>query len=180
MAANNKCRFCGSELKRDSRICPQCRKYQGGGDGKLIVMGIIVFIIVLMIAAKSNNISSDNGEVRKVNSNESSNTIEYTKYDLSQMIKELDDNALRADKKYNDQYIEISGILANVDSSGKYISLEPDKDDLFLDRIMCYIKTDEQTNRVLELNTGDVVTIKGKVVAVGEVLGYRMDIDEIE
>lgn len=45
---------------------------------------------------------------------------------------------------------------------------------------MCYIKSDEQLDKVKELSTGDDVTVGGKVTGIGEIMGYSIDIDYIK
>lgn len=46
--------------------------------------------------------------------------------------------------------------------------------------MMCYIKNDNHKNFLLEKNKGDIITIRGKVKSVGEVLGYQIDINEVQ
>lgn len=104
---------------------------------------------------------------------------EYTAVTADQMIQDLQDNALKAQETYKDKYLEISGKLSNVDSSGKYISIDGVNGDFNLVTIQCYIKSDEQKSIVAELSRDQNVTIKGKVTRVGEVMGYSLDIDEI-
>jgi hypothetical protein len=106
--------------------------------------------------------------------------IEYIAYDVTEMMDELSSNALKAEKKYQDQYVEITGILSNIDSDGKYIGLVPSDDEYAFIGVQCYIKSDEQTDRVMEMTIGDTVTIKGQITIIGEVLGYSLDIDEIK
>ena len=105
--------------------------------------------------------------------------IEYTSYSVADMIADLNANALNASEKYKDQYVEITGKLRNIDSDGKYISLDPDNDEFNLIGIQCNIKDDTQKNKVSGMGIGDSVTLKGKITSVGEVLGYSLDIEEI-
>lgn len=107
-------------------------------------------------------------------------SIEYTVYSIDEMFSDLRDNALKAKDKYNKQYVQITGELSVIDSDGKYISLLPTEDEFAIIGIQCYIKTEDQKNRVMEMSVGDSVTLKGKIKSVGEVLGYSLDIDEIE
>ena len=46
--------------------------------------------------------------------------------------------------------------------------------------VQCYIKNDDQKAKIASMSKGDTVTLKGKCTDVGEVLGYSLDIDEIE
>lgn len=107
--------------------------------------------------------------------------VEYKKVDLQQMLDDLDANALKAEKTYQNAYVEVTGKIKNFDSDGSYISIEPvNADQWNFDSVMCYIKNDEQLDYLLEKSVGDTVTIKGKVKSIGEVLGYSIDMDSVE
>ena len=45
--------------------------------------------------------------------------------------------------------------------------------------VQCYIKNDEQKAQVANLSKGDVITVKGKIKSIGELMGYSLDIDSI-
>ena len=105
--------------------------------------------------------------------------IVYEKTDIQTMIDALQDNALKAEKTYQDQYIEVTGKISNFDSDGKYISIDPVNNEWNLISVMCYIKNDDQRSFLLEKSKGDTVTIKGQVTSIGEVLGYSINIAEI-
>lgn len=105
--------------------------------------------------------------------------IEYTVCTVDEMMDLLNDNALNASKTYKDQYVEVTGKLKTIDSSGDYISLAPENDDWAITGVTCYIKSDEQLDKVSTASTGDSLTVKGKIKDVGEILGYSLDIDEI-
>jgi hypothetical protein len=96
------------------------------------------------------------------------------------MMSDLESNALKAEKQYGDQYVEITGKLSNIDSDGKYISITPSNDEYAIRGVQCYIQNEEQTNKVLEMSIGDTITLKGKITDIGEIMGYALDIDEIE
>ena len=105
---------------------------------------------------------------------------EYQKVDLQTMMDELDENAMRAESKYQNAYIEITGQIASFDSDGYYITVEPiGAGEWNFKTIMCYIKKSEQKEFLVEKSVGDTVTIKGKIFSIGEVLGYSMNIDSI-
>lgn len=106
--------------------------------------------------------------------------ITYTVYTVTQMMDDLDKNALKAESTYKDQYVEITGRLGTIDSSGKYITLYPEDNEWAFVGVQCYIKNEEQKAKVMEMSTDDIVTLKGKIKSVGEVLGYSLDIDEID
>lgn len=199
MGETKKCKHCQSEIDKKAKICPNCRKKQGG-KGKFVIIGIIVFFILVGALGSNNDDSastSGNNEADKATNTQASadgkdveNTqttkepteapIEYTSYNVSEMMNDLDSNALKAETKYNNQYVEITGKLSNIDSSGDYISLNPENDDFVIIGVQCYIKNDDQKNKIMEMSKGDTVTLKGKIKSVGEVLGYSLDIDSIE
>jgi hypothetical protein len=62
-----------------------------------------------------------------------------------------------------------------------FFSIEPvNASEWNFETVMCYVKNKDQLNFLLEKSKGDQVTIKGKVISVGEVLGYSLKIDFIE
>lgn len=167
-----------------------------------IITSIIGMILSLMIVAGivSDPLKSSNSTATKVsettvqagvttesNSESSAEVVEtteppiaYTAYSADEMMNDLKANALKAKDKYNKQYIELTGKLSNIDSNGKYIDLVPTGDEFAIIGIQCYIKNDDQKNKVMEMSIDDTVTLKGKVKSVGEVMGYSLDIDDIE
>lgn len=175
------CKYCKTEIPADAKVCPQCRKKVKGGKLKWIIIALIVIIGVGGAAGGSNSGSGSNSA--KSSSSDSTKetvkAIEYTSVSVNDMVTELNDNALSASDKYKGQYLEVTGKLSNIDSSGKYINLTPD-DQFAIIGVQCYIKNDEQKSKVASMKTGDTVTLKGKCKDVGEVLGYSLDIDEIE
>lgn len=105
--------------------------------------------------------------------------IEYTKYSVDTMMDELDENPLNASDKFEGKYVEITGRLATIDSSGDYINVLPQHDDWAFVGVYCRIKSDEQLDKIKEKSIDDTITVRGKITDVGEVLGYWMDIKEI-
>lgn len=198
-----KCLRCGCEHDDRLHFCPNCgeksltpnyepeythshsmpTKKRGCLYYGATVIGILILLRVLTLFINTDN-TEDTTEGDKYSvSTENKTTpipIEYNVCDIDSMIDELDDNALKAEKKYNDMHIEITGKLSVIDSDGKYISIESAKGGFLSNDIQCYIKNEKQINQILELHKGDTITIKGKITAVGEILGYSLDIDDIE
>lgn len=107
-------------------------------------------------------------------------TITYESVDLNAMLEDLKSNAMKAENTYKNKQIEFTAKIKNFDSNGSYISVEPTTaDEWNFDTVQCYIKNEEQKSILMNKNTGDTVTIKGKVKSIGEVLGYSVDIAEI-
>lgn len=184
------CKYCKSEIPKDAKICPHCRKKQGG-KLKWIIIAIVVILIFAAIggsgssssSSSTSSAASSSAKAETVASSASEPaevTIEYTAYSVDDMVSDLQSNALSASNKYKDQYIEITGRLSNIDSSGEYITLSPIDDPYSFVSVMCYIQNDEQTQRVMQMSTDETITLRGKCTDVGEVLGYYLDIDSID
>lgn len=189
--ATKVCKHCKTEIPYGAKICPQCRKKQGGVL-KWVIIAIVVIGIIGAAAGGGDDepkeVSSTNSTTQEEQNNatdtqkkeeETKEEITYTAYTVTQMMDDLKANALKAESTYKDQYVEITGRLSNIDSSGKYISLRPEDDEWAIIGVQCYIKSEEQKEKVMEMSVDDVVTLKGKVKSVGEVMGYSLDIDEI-
>lgn len=189
--ATKVCKHCKTEIPYGAKVCPQCRKKQGGVL-KWVIIAIVVIGIIGAAAGggddESKEVSSTNSTTQEQQNNatdtqkkeeETKEEITYTAYTVTQMMDDLKANALKAESTYKDQYVEITGRLSNIDSSGKYISLTPEDDEWAIIGVQCYIKSEEQKEKVMEMSVDDVVTLKGKVKSVGEVMGYSLDIDEI-
>lgn len=170
------CKYCKTEIPKGAKICPNCRKKQGG-KLKWILLAFVAFIIIGALAGGGD--SDDSSAKTDVKNTDKEQKIEYTSYTVDDMMKELDDNAMSASKKYKDQYIEITGRLDVIDSDGEYISLFPD-DEFAITGVQCYMQNDEQKSIVSGLKKGDTVTLRGKCTDVGEVMGYSLDINSID
>lgn len=183
-----KCKHCQSDIPKKAKVCPNCKKKQGGK----LKFFLIAFLVIGIIGSAASN-GEDSNESTSVKTNESNTqevtvqetindaeeeVIEYISCNVDDMMDLLSSNALKAEKEYADKYLEVTGRLGVIDSDGKYISLYPLNNEWAIQGIQCYIKNDEQLNKVLELEKDETVTIKVKCTDVGEVLGYLGDIIE--
>ena len=183
-----KCKHCQSDIPKKAKVCPNCKKKQGGK----LKFFLIAFLVIGIIGSAASN-GEDSNESTSVKTNESNTqevtvqetandaeeeVIEYISCNVDDMMDLLSSNALKAEKEYADKYLEVTGRLGVIDSDGKYISLYPQNDEWAINGIQCYIKSEEQLNHVLELEIDDIVTLKVKCKNVGEVLGYSGDIIE--
>ena len=96
-----------------------------------------------------------------------------------ELVEIINKNALVAQNTFKGKKMAVTGRLGNIDSDGKYISLDSSKDFDFTN-IQCYLKTDEQKAKIMEMKKGDTLTVKGTCKDVGELLGYQLDIESIE
>ena len=109
---------------------------------------------------------------------ESQKEIEYTKVTVKQMLDDMDSNPVRAKEKYEDQYLEVTGIVCDIAGNGKRIDLGLSKNST-LDSVACIIKESTEIEKVKSISNGDTVTVRGKCYQVGKVLGYGITDCEI-
>jgi hypothetical protein len=193
------CKHCGHMMAKSAKVCPNC-----GGKNKPPIykrpwfIAIAVIFVLGLIGSIGGGKSSNSGSSSTTSSKtettstssqekkeaktaeEKEEVIEYTHYEVSEMMDDLNGNAMKAQSKYKDQYIEITGRLSNIDSDGKYISVTRSDDEWAILGVHCTIKTEDQRNQIMDMTIGDTVTIRGKCTDVGEVLGYYLDIQEID
>lgn len=192
------CKHCQSEIPKKAKICPQCRKKQGGIGKIILIVLVALFLLGLFggseeeskttsetvadnseVASKVETVENASQETEEVPQETEVVEIVYTPCKVDEMMDMLKENALKAEKTYQDQYLEITGRLSVIDSDGNYISLYPLNDEWTFTGVQCFIQNEEQLNKVLEMRIGDTVTLKGKIKSIGEVIGYTMDIDSI-
>lgn len=183
-----KCAYCGADIAKSATICLQC----GARNNKpiykrtwfIVLCVLAVLIVVVNLGGQSDTKVPDNTAVSDSGKTPDSSTkdpvIEYTNYEVNELIDDLSDNALKAQKKYAKAYVKLTGKLNVIDSSGKYISIVPTNKKFSILGVQCYINGEEQLNKVMEMKIGDTVTLKGKITSVGEVIGYSLNIDIIE
>lgn len=159
---------------------------------KGVKIGITVFFAVVLLAAIFGGSSSDSGSSsgqtqgqsnssQSETQNNSQSARDYQTVSIRDMLDALESNALKAEDTYMDKYIQFTGYLDQIDSSGSYVTVKAmDADEWdFMASIECGIETEEQKNAVMEMNSGDKVTVKGKVTMVGDILGYYVEMDSI-
>ncbi len=123
--------------------------------------------------------STDASEVKDTVAESTAPTVEYTSYTVDDLMAQLEGNALKASNDHKGENVRITGKLGVIDSSGKYITLYPDTDFAIIG-VQCYIKNDDTKAKAAELSKDSLVTLTGKITDVGEILGYSLNIDNIE
>ena len=192
--SNNKmttCKTCGKEMARSAKVCPSCgAKNKKPFFTRPWFIAIVALIIIGAIAsggksesgnttAVADKTNSNNSEVKDTTAESTTIAIEYADYTVDDLMAQLEENALKASNDHKGENVRITGKLNNIDSSGKYISLVPNTDFAIIG-VQCYIKNDETKSKVAELSKDSLVTLTGKITDVGEVLGYSLNIDNIE
>lgn len=185
MEETKKCKYCQSDIPKKAKVCPNCKKKQGKGILKWIIIAVVVLGIFGAATGGKDNDSTQNKETEKVESVTTESTpaeeekVEYTVVTVAQMREDLSKNALKAKETYEGKYLEMKGRLNGIDSDGKYIGIVSIDDEWAIHDVQCYIKTEEQKKAIMEMNEGDIIIVKGKCKDVGELMGYSVDIDEV-
>lgn len=186
------CKKCGKELDKKAVICPGCGCKTKKPFYKKWWFWVIVAIVVISVVG-----SSGDDETTKVA--EPDTTVEtgapsasepkaelekeeivYESVDLQAMFDALEENAMKAEKNYQNKLLEFECKISNFDSDGQYISVEPvGASEWNFTTATCNIKNDAQRDFLIEKNVGDIITVKGKVKSIGEIIGYTLDIKEV-
>lgn len=192
--SNNKmttCRTCDKEMAKAAKVCPNCgAKNKKPFFTKPWFIAIVVVFIIGAVASGgksgstntnkvANKANSDASEVKDTVAESNAPTVEYTSYTVDDLMAQLEGNALKASNDHKGENVRITGKLGVIDSSGKYITLYPDTDFAIIG-VQCYIKNDDTKAKVAELSKDSLVTLTGKITDVGEILGYSLNIDNIE
>lgn len=182
MASSNekslkKCKYCQTEIDVKAKVCPNCKKRQGLPVWAIVLIVFFAICFLGAIADEDDAASSENKIVEK-KTNEKKE-IEYIQVDVDELDEALKNNAAAAKDKYNGKYLAIEGRIGTIDSDLKYIDLLSTTNEWDFSGIHCSIKNKETKNVVKSLNRDQIITVKGKITDVGEVLGYYLDIIEI-
>ena len=190
-----KCKVCGADMAASAKHCPQC----GAKSKKPFYKKWWFWLIVALVAigtAGGSSVESDTPQeavsatvstpqekpAAESKPAEKPAEISYTHYNVTELFDALSGNALKAEKTFQDQYVEIEGYLSVIDSDGSYISVgaHPDDYDYFLQGVQCYVKKNAALlDQIMEMNIDDPIVVRGKITDIGEVLGYQMDMDSI-
>ena len=126
-----KCKTCGQLIAKSAKVCPSCGAKQKGKAG-LIVGGIIVLFVIIGIANSGGDKNSKTAPPKSESTATTSSSsvsaaseeqIEYTDVSMLDLTKALDANAMNAEDTYEGNYFRVTGVLNNIDSDGKYISI---------------------------------------------------------
>lgn len=109
-------------------------------------------------------------------------SISYISCQVDDLLNNLDQNAMRASRNYNGQYLLLTGKIWSFATDGNSFSLTGLNDDtsLFSTLIYCMVPDSEQVDVLLNANIGDKIVIKCVVTVVDQFTGYKVDTISIE
>ena len=105
---------------------------------------------------------------------------EFMQASVETMLSDLKQNEMRAQKKYGGKYMEVTGTLGSMDSEGEYFSL--DDNSFGIMDIHCIIpkqKREEVTSKLIQMEKGDMIVVKGKITDMGEIMGYHLTVIDV-
>lgn len=184
------CKHCGAEIAAGAKTCPKCGGKNKKPIYKRVWFWILAVILVLGIGGAAGGSgggdtgstadSSAGTQAEQPVAETEEEKIEYTEVTTDELSDALEANAMNASDTYKGNYYAVTGRLSNIDASGKYISLVDINDQLSFNVIQCFIKSDDQLEKVKGMAVDDTVTVRGKITDVGELLGYQLNIDSID
>lgn len=101
------------------------------------------------------------------------------KVSAKKLIADLESNALKAKKTYQGKRVTATGFVGNIDASGKYFSLDPERDAFVLTGVQVQLDKKFQ-EQVSNFSKNQAVTVTGEITDVGEVLGYKLEAETIK
>jgi len=182
-----KCKACGSDIAKGVKVCPNCGKDQRNFFMRHKFISTVLILIVLGIFGGA--LSGGDTETVSTNGNQSATQGQQSVepepkappmvVTVDNLISELDANALKASNTYDGQYVELTGELSNIDSSGGYFSLSPLNDEFSFNTVLCNI-SEEHLDTVENFTSNQQVTVTGTITSVGEVMGYTLEVETIK
>jgi len=167
------CKYCKTEIPKDAKICPNCRKKQKGKLGIIIAVVVVLFLIGAVAGGASDDKKEskiDNSGASAKTENTSSNSTEDTTKDKNDGVVQVggsfEDNGLKftvtsaeVDYKVNDEYglyklgdglvyLAVDFEFENTGDSDKYVSIYDFK---------CYADNTACEQQYVTSETGDFI-----------------------
>lgn len=170
------CKACGQPVAKGVKKCPHCGKDQRSWPARhkfLTALAALVLLgaIIGIVGGGGGDDAAGNGPVAQ---EPAEPPMPVT---ATQMVADVESNALKAEQTYADKRLEVTGKFSSVDAQGGYFSVQGDQD-FSLTTIRADIQ-EEHKAQVAEFTEGQEVTFIGTVTDVGEILGYAIDVESI-
>lgn len=105
-----KCKYCGTEMDNNAKICPNCKKKQSK-KGKLIVLGVIALIIVGAVIANNDEKKKEESRKKEFAQNEVA-TYKDVNYSIIKVDKTQGNNEFLKPKEGN-EYVKVTIKIEN-------------------------------------------------------------------
>lgn len=161
------CKHCKTDIPYGAKICPNCRKKQGG-KAKWIIIGIVALLIIGAAAGGGSDTPTTSGDSEPVKeettTTEETTAVEYMEISPDDLLTSYEENEVKGDELYEGQMMKITGA---VDDIGKdilenvYITFET-ADEFSITSVQCFFDDETEIEKVMELKPGDSITITGR------------------
>ncbi len=184
------CKTCGTQISKGQKIiCPQCGKVNKPPLYKrtwFIVLAVIFGLSFIGSLGSDDTVETSVIETSVVETSVNDNSSVAVKKEpivvtVTELNKILETNALKASQTFKDQYVQLTGTLGEIDSSGNYFYIgeyEPMFDYVSLD-VKCNID-EEHIDQLVNYNAKDNITVVGTITYVGEFMGYTLEVESIK
>lgn len=102
--------------------------------------------------------------------------IEYKSYTTKQLYEDLSDNPARAEKNHKDEYVIVTGVIAEISKSGDVFTISDSSYAWTFDGISCSINSEDLEEKLLDFSVGDKIQVKGKIKGVDVIFPYLIDV----
>ena len=188
------CSNCGSQLREGVTHCQKCgtkvssNTEEANHDKKSnndFWVGCLIFLIPICFLCMGVYLCSGDDNPKTIASGYTASDDEEASANMEtvnveQMQLDLEQNEMRAQKKYANKWFEIVGRLGGMDSEGEYFSLRGEEFSMVA--VNCDIPKDKRekiTNILANMNKGELIAVKGKVTDMGELMGYEVSIVDV-
>ncbi len=168
------CKACGKQLDGSAKICPECGKDQRNFFSKhKILTGIIVLLIIGALGSGGDSETDKEVDTASVNAKQEETVdknvkeVKEEKEDAivvkaSKLYSDYDSNEVKADKKYKDKLLEVTGIVNDIGVSlgQTYVCLSTGEQYSAFS-VQCFFDDEDDIDKVSELSKGDKITLSG-------------------
>jgi hypothetical protein len=196
MAKLVNCKSCGNEVSKGAKSCPNCGADQRSFFAKHKILTVVGVLVILGIIGSLGGGGDDGGDNAANTAQTATGDVASSQTEQStpakaepkeppivittdDLLDALDANALNASKTYKGKYVEVTGVLSVIDSSGKYFSLTRNDGALTFINVTCNIGKEHEDD-VANFSKEQTVTVVGTISDVGEILGYTIKVETIK
>lgn len=141
-----------------------------------VLWGILCVLIVGVFTI--NFLASPSDDKQAISKQEKQR--QYGTVEMHTLMKDLDANPMRAEKKYENKYYEVrSALVVYIDSDGDNIQVVDPADEDAIIGMVVNPTSKEQKKDFEKISTGQLVDLKGKISHVGDIIGYTLELDSI-
>lgn len=155
------CKYCKTEIPYDAKVCPNCKKKQGGKGCLIAILAVIVIIIIIAVASSSGSKSttSQNSD-NQASQEETEEVLEIAPGDL---LDSYEANEVKGDELYEGKKMKLTGTVVDIGKDvmeDVYITFKGN-DEYSVTCVQCYFDSDDEIQKVMNLQSGDSITVVG-------------------